>query len=130
MILLDTHVVIWLLTARERLSARAQEAIQQARSTGERLAYSPVSLYEIVYAVHSKRLPLKISAKDFVSALQAKLDMVPLTAEIVVCAAELPASFHGDPVDRIITATAIVENCILITKDEKIQQANLCKLLW
>jgi PIN domain nuclease of toxin-antitoxin system len=32
--------------------------------------------------------------------------------------------------DRIITATALVADCTLITKDEKIRQANLCKVIW
>jgi PIN domain nuclease of toxin-antitoxin system len=32
--------------------------------------------------------------------------------------------------DRIIAATAIVENCTLITKDEKIRDAKLCKVIW
>jgi PIN domain nuclease of toxin-antitoxin system len=32
--------------------------------------------------------------------------------------------------DRIITATAIVEGCTLITKDEKIREAKLCKIIW
>jgi PIN domain nuclease of toxin-antitoxin system len=32
--------------------------------------------------------------------------------------------------DRIITATAIVMDCVLITRDSKIRQANICKVLW
>jgi PIN domain nuclease of toxin-antitoxin system len=67
---------------------------------------------------------------DFVKAIQSQLKMTALTAEIVVCAAKLPDSFHGDPMDRIITATAIVMDCTLITKDEKIREAKLCKVVW
>ena len=130
MILLDTHIVIWLLTTRERLSGRAHNAILQARAVGEELAYSPVSLYEIAYAIRCKRLPLNSPAKDFIAAIQAKLEMVPLTAGIVVCAAELPRPFHGDPMDRIIAATAIVEDCTLLTHDDRIRSANVCKTLW
>lgn len=130
MILLDTHVIIWLLMARERLSARAHDAILQARIAGEKLAYSPVSLYEIAYAVRRQRLPLNSPVEKFIAALQAKLEIVPLTAPIAVCAAQLPDPFHGDPMDRIITATAIVEDCVLITRDHRIRQANACKVLW
>jgi PIN domain nuclease of toxin-antitoxin system len=130
MILLDTHVVIWLLTARERLSGRAHDAILQARAAGDGLAYSPVSLYEIAYAVHRKRLPLNSPTEEFIAAIQAKLDMVPLTAGIVVCAAQLPDRFHGDPMDRIIAATAIVMDCTLIAHDDRIRKANVCKVLW
>lgn len=130
MILLDTHVIIWLLTARGRLSTSAHDAIQQARIAGEALAYSPVSLYEITYAARRKRLPLNAPVEEFIAAIQARLEMVPLTAEIAVCAAQLPDTFHGDPMDRIITATAIAEDCVLITRDERIRKANACKALW
>jgi PIN domain nuclease of toxin-antitoxin system len=130
MILLDTHVVIWLLGTPERLSGRARDAILQARLAGEEIGYSPVSLYEIAYAVRRKRLPLISSAEDFIAAVQTKLELIPLTAAIAVRAAELPDSFHGDPMDRIIAATAIAGNFMLITCDDRIRQANVCKVLW
>jgi PIN domain nuclease of toxin-antitoxin system len=53
-----------------------------------------------------------------------------LTAEIAVCAAGLPDPFHGDPIDRMIAATAIVGDCVLITHDDRIRKANVCKTLW
>jgi PIN domain nuclease of toxin-antitoxin system len=130
MILLDTHVVIWLLTDQKRLSGRAHDAILQARIAGESIACSPVSLYEIVYAAQRNRLPLNSPVEEFINAIQSKLDLVPLTAAIAVCAAELSDPFHGDPIDRMIAATAIVMDCTLITYDSQIRQANLCKVLW
>lgn len=130
MILLDSHVVIWLLTAPERLTERARNAILQARVTGEKLGYSPVSLYEIAYAARRKRLLLASTTEEFIAALQGRLEFVPLTSEIAVCAAELPDPFHGDPLDRIIAATAIVHDCSLITHDREMHRAKLCKTLW
>ena len=130
MILLDSHAAIWLLTAPERLSERARNAVLQARVTGERLGYSPVSLYEIAFAARRKRLLLASTTEEFVAAIQRRLEFVPLTSEIVFCAAELPDPFHGDPLDRIIAATAIVHDCSLITHDQQIRRANLCKTLW
>jgi PIN domain nuclease of toxin-antitoxin system len=130
MILVDTHVIIWLLTDPGRLSGLAHEAILQARITGERIAYSPVSLYEIAYAIRRKRLPLNSAAEEFIRAIEGKLTMIPLTAEIAVLAAELPDPFHGDPFDRIIAATAIIEDCVLITHDDRIRKARACKVLW
>jgi PIN domain nuclease of toxin-antitoxin system len=130
MILLDTHVVIWLLMAPERLSGQAHDAILQTRIAGEKIGYSPVSLFEIAYAVRRKRLLLNSSADEFIAAIQARIELVPLTAGIAVGAAELPESFHGDPMDRIIAATAIAENCTLITCDDRIRRANVCKVLW
>jgi PIN domain nuclease of toxin-antitoxin system len=130
MILLDTHIVIWLLTDEARLSVRARDAIVQARITGDELGYSPVSLYEIAYAASRGRLPLKAPAAEFITAIQARLEFVSLTGEIAVCAGQLPEPFHGDPLDRIIVATAIVRDCTLITHDREIRHANACKTLW
>jgi PIN domain nuclease of toxin-antitoxin system len=130
LILLDTHVAIWLLAAPEQLSLRARNAIQQAWIAGEKIAYSPVSLYEIVYSARRKRLQLHVPTADFIGAIQTKLELAPLTARIAISAAELPAPFHGDQIDRMIAATAIVEDCTLITRDEHIHRANVCKVLW
>ena len=130
MILLDTHVIVWLLIAPERLSGRARGAILQSRISGEKLGYSPISLYEIANAARRKRLTLDSTIQEFIAAVQAKLELIPLTAEIAICAAELPGPFHGDPIDRIITSTAIVGDCVLITHDDRISKANLCKVVW
>jgi PIN domain nuclease of toxin-antitoxin system len=130
MILLDTHVVMWLLTDQERLSSRARNAITQARIGGEGIGYSPVSLYEIAYAANRKRLLLNSPTAKFIVAIEARLELVPLTGEVAVCAAQLPDPFHGDPLDRIIAATALVRDCFLITHDQGIRDANVCKTLW
>ena len=130
MILLDTHVVVWLLIDPERLSERVHEAILQARTTGEAIAYSPMSLFEMAYAVHRKRLHLMRTTKDFIAEIESRLVEIPLSSAIARCAAELPSHFHGDPMDRIITASAIVTECALITRDQRLRKANVCKTLW
>jgi PIN domain nuclease of toxin-antitoxin system len=129
-ILLDTHVILWSLVEPERLSSRASAAILRAASTGDKIGYSPISLYEIANAERRKRLHLDVTMQDFIAAIQARLEMVPLTAKIAVCAAQLPDTFHGDPMDRIITATAITEDCVLITRDDRIRKSSVCKALW
>lgn len=115
MILLDTHVVVWLMIDRDRLSIRSREAILRARVEQESIAYSSVTIYEIVYSVHRKRLPLRVKVTDFIAEIWKRLRPAPLTNAIAACAAGLPEPFQGDPMDRIIAATAIVESCPLIT---------------
>jgi PIN domain nuclease of toxin-antitoxin system len=51
--------------------------------------------------------------------LQAGLQEVPLRGETAIRAAQLQ-SFHGDPADRMIVATAIENGATLITADAKI----------
>lgn len=50
----------------------------------------------------------------------ARLQVLPLTPEVAVEAANLPGEFHRDPADRIIVATAPVLNCPVVTSDERI----------
>jgi len=45
-------------------------------------------------------------------------------------AAELPALFPGDPADRLIADTAILESASLVTKDEPIQQSGVVRTIW
>jgi PIN domain nuclease of toxin-antitoxin system len=130
MILLDTHVAVWLLGSPGRLSIKAREAIVRAGTTGEDLGYCPVSLYEIAYSARRGRLLLNAPLRDFITEMEARLNLIPLTSSISICAAELEEPFHGDPMDRMIAATAIVENCILLTADEEIRRAEVCKTLW
>ncbi len=130
MILLDTHTVIWLMLAPEQLSERARSTILEARSVGERIACSPISLYEIANAARRRRLRVESTIQEFIAAIQAKLELESLTPQIAICAAELPDPFHGDPMVRIIVATAIVEGYTLITRDDRILKASLCKVLW
>src|SRR5208283_3471613 len=129
-ILLDTHVIVWMLIAPEYLSGRAHHAILQARNAAEKIAYSPVSLYEIANTARRKRLELLSTTDDFIAAIQSRLELIPLTAGIAICAAELPEAFQGDPMDRIIAATAIVGDCTLITHDDRIRKTNVCKAIW
>jgi PIN domain nuclease of toxin-antitoxin system len=50
----------------------------------------------------------------------ASLNLLPVTPEIAIDAATLPDGFHGDPIDRILAATARVHNLVLCTHDEKL----------
>lgn len=130
MILLDTHSLIELFLAPEKLSARAQEAILQAHGAGEEIGFCSVSIYEIAIAVRRKRLHLNSTLEEFITAVRGRIKMVPLTTEIAVCAAGLPETFQGDPLDQIVAATAIATNCTLITQNDQIRVSHVCKVLW
>jgi PIN domain nuclease of toxin-antitoxin system len=130
MILLDTHVVVWMMLSPELLSSRARDAIVQARLAGERISASSVSMYEIAHSAQRRKLKLTSTTEDFIAAVESRLDWIPLSAGILVCAAELPETFSGDPFDRIIAATAIAGDYTLITYDDRIRKAEVCKVLW
>ena len=130
MILLDTHVVVWLLTSPERISKAAAEAIDYWGAKGERPAVSSVTIYEIAYGARRGRIRLSVVESAFLDRLRATFDLRPVTEAIAFEAAALAEPFHGDPMDRMIAATAIVEDCVLLTVDGKIRTAGVCKTLW
>jgi PIN domain nuclease of toxin-antitoxin system len=129
-ILLDTQVVIWLALAPERISPAAAASIQQAVSMGEAPQISAVSLYEVANAIRRGRIQPAMPIQAFLNRMKSRFTVIPVSETIAVRAGELPEPFHGDPMDRMIAATAIMEKCTLITADNKILAAKVCKVLW
>lgn len=130
MILLDSHVVIWLALTPEKLSPQSAAAVGRAASAGEPLGISVISLYETANAIRRGRIQTVLPEQAFLDRLKSRFKVFPVSSEIAICAAQLPDPFHGDPMDRMIAATAIVEECTLITADHKIREAALCKTIW
>ena len=58
------------------------------------------------------------------------LRVVELTPEIAMESCNLPGSFHKDPADRIIVATARIRNLTLLTKDGKILEYPHVQAVW
>ena len=124
MILLDTHILIWLLIAPERLPAKARKAILAARQSGP-LALSAISLWEIAWLAENHRIEIDVSVDSFVSKCASYVQVLPITPEIAVRSVQFPDSYPKDPQDRIIGATAIVEGIRLLTHDMRIAASGL-----
>lgn len=119
MILLDTHTLIWLSTGNSRLGERSRRVIDAGYQEGE-LAVSAISFWEVAMLVERKRVELSMSVTGWrKDLLGTGLEEVKASGEIGILAATLE-DFHGDPADRLITATALEEGAQLITADGKI----------
>jgi PIN domain nuclease of toxin-antitoxin system len=130
MILLDTHVLIWLVSAPEKLSVSARESIEKANAADEKLAISAVTLWEIAQQVQRKRVFLRSSIQSFLEDMEETYSIRAITGTIAWIASELPEPFPKDPMDRLIVATAMVDHLPLVTADRLIHQARPCKLIW
>jgi len=130
MIVLDSHVVIWLALSPELISARAKEAIRNAESTGGVLGISVMTLYEVANAIRRGRIQPSTPHEVFLRLIGSRFKVIPVTETIAVRAAAFPTPFHGDPMDRIIVATTVVAEGTLITADRDIHAANACEVLW
>lgn len=124
MILLDTHILVWLLVAPERLSSKARKTIVAARKVGP-LAISAITLWEIAWLAENKRIEIEVSVESFVKKCASYVEVLAITPEIAVRSVQFPDSYPKDPQDRIIGATAIVEGLRLLTNDARIAGSGL-----
>jgi PIN domain nuclease of toxin-antitoxin system len=58
------------------------------------------------------------------------VELISITPAVAVKAAELPTSFSGDPADRLVAATAILESALLINKDQRMQDSEIVRTAW
>ena len=130
MILLDTHVVVWLASGDARLSRPAQAAIDEARRSVRGLAISDFTLFELSMLFRKKRFSLAVSPESFLGEMERRFVILPITANIALQAFALPASYPKDPADRIIGATALVEDIPLITADRGIRKSRAVPTIW
>ncbi|HWE83365.1 MAG TPA: type II toxin-antitoxin system VapC family toxin [Terracidiphilus sp.] len=130
MILLDSHVAVWLSESPERISSRAKEAIRGAVARGETLALPAAAVFEIATEIRKGRIQLRVPVQTYFEKMTSRLRVIPVSGEIARCAGELPRSFHNDPLDRLIVSTAIVENATLITSDQPIRASGVCRTIW
>lgn len=128
MILLDTHAWIWWMEQPERLSQTALRAME----TEDRLGVSPVSCWELAMLASKARVQLDRATGAWVQAAlsQDGIEEVALTAQIAVAAGDLPRSFHGDPADRLIAATAIAHGVALVMADRRLLDNPDLYTLW
>ena len=123
-LLLDTHALVWWVDGGERLSAAQRRAIRQI-DENRPLLVSDISLWEIAVLVELGRLELALPTRDWLEKATAPplVQRVGILPSIAAEAARLPESFHRDPADRIIVATARILGAKLVTSDRRIIRA-------
>lgn len=130
MILIDTHVVVWLAFDQQHLSKNARAAINKARQNGEGLAISDITLLELMTLTSKGRIRLDISLESFLQEIEARFIVLPISGRACVRALALPAAYPKDPADRIIGATALVKGLSLLTADREIRRSRALPTIW
>lgn len=120
MIVLDTHIWIWWVSAREHLSEKFR--VDLDNSDEDSLCVSAISCWEVAKLVELGRLELGQSVESWLHTALAypSIRLIELLPEIAIESTRLPCSFHRDPADQIIVATSRVLGCPLATADRRI----------
>lgn len=128
-VLLDTHVWVWWLTPDSPLSIAERSALDAKAGRGE-LFLAAVSLWEVQMLAAKGRLQLPLSFPDWFAqaADDRMISVIPLDIDVIVALDALPESFHSDPADRLIVATARARKLPLATRDATIRKSRAVKL--
>ena len=129
-VLLDTHILIYWLGTDLRLSVEQKRILEQA-SPESPLWVSDITLWEIATLYNLKRLSFHLPLRDWLEAATAPplVQRVGISPAIAAAVAALPSSFHRDPADRIIIASAQLLGATLLTRDKQIIRSALVPTL-
>ncbi len=118
MILLDTHVLLWLRLGDSRLGFRARREIDQAWQF-DGVGVSAISFWEVAMLKDKGRIRFSVDI-DLWRREQREQGLVeiPVDGAIAIRAGLLP-NMHGDPADRLIVSTALAGHK-LATADRRI----------
>ncbi len=121
LVLIDTHVWVWLLNGDQKLNPKALKAIERSLSA-ESVLLSAISPWEVAMLVSKGRLTLDRDVGEWVQTATSLsgIRIEPITPEIAVASTRLPDVLHSDPADRLIVATARHLGALLITDDQKL----------
>ena len=129
MILLDTHVAIWLADEVEKISKPASQAIR-VRGAKEGIGIAAITLFEVAWLIHRGKVQFPGTLEAVLDEMSARYTVVPINAQIAAIATQFPDDFPGDPGDRLIGATALSLGATLITRDEKMRQYSRLQTVW
>lgn len=128
--LLDTHVLVWWLSDRTQLSPRQREVVEAA-TPDDPVFVSDISLWEVAMLASLGRIRLALPLREWLDKAVAPplVRRQGISPAVATEVAALPDSFHRDPADRILVATARVLGATLLTNDRRIVDASLTPTL-
>jgi PIN domain nuclease of toxin-antitoxin system len=117
--LLDTHVWLWFVLGDKSLSTPNAKIIESA--IGKNAVYvSAISGWEVAMLAKRERIAINQPSLTWIKKALEGIEYLNLSPEVSTDSCALPGNFHADPADKIIVATARLNNLVLLTRDKKI----------
>lgn len=121
-ILLDTHILLWVLSNDARLPEKARKLIENEKNE---IFYSIISLWEVElkHLAHPDAMP--VLAKELMEyCIQSGFRMISIKESHIFAMENLrrekDSQPHKDPFDRLLICQASTENMIFVTHDSLI----------
>jgi PIN domain nuclease of toxin-antitoxin system len=119
-ILIDTHIVVWLTIEPDEMPKSTGKLIGEARSRNAGIAIADATLWELAMLIHNEEIKPAVPMGTYLRRVEAMFTVMPLTCEIAERSTQFSAGYPKDPMDRLIGATASVHGMALVTWDKKI----------
>ena len=128
MIVLDTATWLWVCSDMSKLSDPGRELFTSAKIA----LVSAISAWEVGMLVSKRRIALDRTVERWVdeAGRVGIIEIAPVDQRIAVFATQLPGEAPGDPADRIIAATALVNGCPLVTPDRELRDYPFVPTVW
>ena len=110
-VLLDTHVLLWVLADDQKLSGKARQLINNAAE----IYVSAATFWEMAIKVGLGKLSVDLDEIRRYCVESGFIEL-PISSEHAIAVKDLE-SHHRDPFDRLIVATAMTEPMKLLTAD-------------
>lgn len=129
MILLDTHIWLWWLLGDGNLSRSERDELDRL-AVNRLISISWVSVWETEMLERKDRIRLEPNFTEWIkkAANPDFLTILPVDTEVIIAQRTLPESFHADPADRLLVATAILSGYPFATYDSAIIQSEVCSI--
>jgi PIN domain nuclease of toxin-antitoxin system len=132
--LLDTQAWLWSVLDHPRLSRRVRAALS-AVPAEEPVGIAAISLKEAAWHLARGRVAVDKGFGPWSLWLRAAaslphIDVMPLTVDVAIESEQLGDTFPPDPADRLIVATARINDLTLITSDRPIRKSGAVRTLW
>ncbi len=120
MILLDTHVVVWLTIEPKKLPKATGRLIAEARANSDGIAIADTTLWELAILTTLGRIRPAIPLGLYLRRVEQMFQVLPISGAIAERSMQFSEEYPKDPADRLIGATASVYGVPLVTRDKPI----------